>query len=73
MLRPQVGDDPVSVYFTWVNAGKRSISIDLRTDEGAELVRRLALTSDVVLDNFRPDVLAKFGLDAGPCSRSNPD
>ena len=31
---PQVGDDPVSVYFTWVNAGKRSISVDLRTDEG---------------------------------------
>ena len=64
MLRPQVGDDPVSVYFTWVNAGKRSISVDLRTDEGADLVRRLALTSDVLLDNFRPDVLAKFGLDA---------
>ena len=64
MLQPQVGDEPVSVYFTWVNAGKRSISVDLRTDEGAELVRRLALTSDVLLDNFRPGVLAKFGLDA---------
>ena len=36
MLQPQVGDDPVSVYFTWVNAGKRSISVDLRTDEGAD-------------------------------------
>ena len=72
MLRPQVGDEPVSVYFTWVNAGKRSISVDLRTDEGADLVRRLALTSDVLLDNFRPDVLAKFGLDADTLLAQHP-
>lgn len=63
-LQPQVGDDPVSVYFTWVNAGKRSISIDLRTDRGVELVRQLAESSDVVLENFRPGVLEQFGLDA---------
>lgn len=63
-LHPEVGDDPVSVYFTWVNAGKRSVAIDLRHPEGAELARRLAVTSDVLLDNFRPGVLAKFGLDA---------
>jgi CoA:oxalate CoA-transferase len=63
-LEPRVGDDPVSVYFTWVNAGKRSISIDLRESRGAELVRRLAVTSDVLLENFRPGVLEKYGLDA---------
>ena len=63
-LHPQVGDDPVSVYFTWANAGKRSLTIDLRNRQGAELVRQLAVTSDVLLDNFRPGVLAKFGLDA---------
>ena len=63
-LQPQVGDDPVSVYFTWVNAGKRSIALDLSTDRGAELARQLADSSDVVLENFRPGVLEKYGLDA---------
>ena len=42
MLEPRVGDPPVSVYFTWANAGKRSISVDLREPRGAELVRQLA-------------------------------
>src|SRR5947209_7199145 len=63
-LQPQVGDAPVSVYFTWVNAGKRSVSLDLRTDRGAELAQQLAGSSDVIVENFRPGVLAKFGLDA---------
>ncbi len=63
-LAPQVGDDPVSVYFTWANAGKRSISIDLRKPGGAGIVQRLAATSDVLLENFRPGVLEKFGLGA---------
>jgi crotonobetainyl-CoA:carnitine CoA-transferase CaiB-like acyl-CoA transferase len=63
-LRPKVGDDPVSVYFTWVNAGKRSISLDLRTERGAALARELALTCDVFLENFRPGALEQFGLDA---------
>ncbi|HEY3670239.1 MAG TPA: CoA transferase [Acidimicrobiia bacterium] len=63
-LQPKVGDDPVSVYFTWVNAGKRSISLDLRTERGAALARELALTSDVVLENLRPGALEKYGLDA---------
>jgi crotonobetainyl-CoA:carnitine CoA-transferase CaiB-like acyl-CoA transferase len=34
LLRPQVGEEPVSVYFSWVNAGKRSISVDLRLPAG---------------------------------------
>jgi CoA:oxalate CoA-transferase len=71
-LQPQVGDDPVSVYFTWVNAGKRSISVDLRTDRGVDIVRQLAESSDVVLENFRPGVLEKFGLDAGALLARHP-
>jgi CoA:oxalate CoA-transferase len=63
-LQPQVGEAPVSVYFTWVNAGKRSISLDLRTERGVELARQLAESSDVVLENFRPGALEKYGLDA---------
>ena len=72
MLAPQVGDDPVSVYFTWVNAGKRSVSVDLRNPRGAELVRQLAITSDVIVENFRPGVLEKFGLDADTLLEQSP-
>jgi len=63
-LEPRVGEEPVSVYFTWANAGKQSITIDLRKPEGANLAQRLAATSDVLVENFRPGVLQKFGLDA---------
>jgi CoA:oxalate CoA-transferase len=63
-LQPRVGEEPVSVYFTWANAGKRSITVDLSKPGGADLVRQLAVTSDVVLENFRPGVLERFGLDA---------
>ena len=73
-LQPQVGDDPVSVYFTWVNAGKRSISLDLRTERGAALVARSwRESSDVVLENFRPGVLEKYGLDAAALRRAKPE
>ena len=72
-LEPQVGDPPVSVYFTWVNAGKRSISLDLRTGRGVELARQLAESSDVVLENFRPGVLESFGLDADTLLARRPD
>jgi len=63
-LEPRVGEEPLSVYFTWANAGKQSITIDLRKPEGANLAQRLAATSDVLVENFRPGVLQKFGLDA---------
>jgi CoA:oxalate CoA-transferase len=71
-LRPKVGDDPVSVYFTWVNAGKRSVSLDFRTERGIQLARELALGSDVVLENFRPGALEKYGLDAATLRAAEP-
>jgi CoA:oxalate CoA-transferase len=72
-LQPKVGDDPVSVYFTWVNAGKRSIALDLRTARGAELAQQLAVTCDVFLENFRPGALEKYGLDASTLLARKPD
>jgi crotonobetainyl-CoA:carnitine CoA-transferase CaiB-like acyl-CoA transferase len=71
-LEPQVGDDPVSVYFTWANAGKRSIVVDLHNPEGADLVQRLAATADVIVENFRPGVLKKFELDAATLLARHP-
>jgi len=72
MLQPRVGDDPVSVYFTWANAGKQSIVVDLHNPDGADLVQRLAATVDVLVENFRPGVLQKFGLDADTLLAQDP-
>jgi CoA:oxalate CoA-transferase len=69
---PQVGDDGISVYYTWANAGKRAIAVDIGTPEGCDILRRLALTSDVVLENFRPDVLKRYGLDAETMRAAEP-
>ncbi|AGP54217.1 CaiB/BaiF CoA transferase family protein [Streptomyces rapamycinicus] len=70
--RPGTGDDTrswgppfldtESGYFLSVNRGKRSVTADLATDEGQELVRRLAATSDIVLENFKAGTLDRYGL-----------
>ncbi|MFM7718607.1 MAG: CaiB/BaiF CoA transferase family protein [Actinomycetota bacterium] len=58
---PFAGDD--AVYFLSLNRNKRSVVLDLATPEGRAEARRLALASDVVVENFRPGLLAEFGLD----------
>ncbi|MET0389045.1 MAG: CaiB/BaiF CoA-transferase family protein [Polyangiales bacterium] len=62
----------LSGYYTQQNAGKRNISIDLRQPEAPELVRRLAERSDVVIENFRPGVLAQYGLAYADLAERNP-
>jgi formyl-CoA transferase len=52
-----------SAYYLCVNRNKRDIVINLKTDEGKRIVRELALMSDVLVENFRPGTLKKFGLD----------
>lgn len=51
-----------SSYFVQHNAGKRCVSLDLRTEKGSALLRRLVGQSDVLLENFRPDVMRRLGL-----------
>ncbi len=53
---------PDSVYFLAVNRNKRSLAVDMKRPEGLEVVRRLALACDVVVENFRPGVLERLGL-----------
>jgi crotonobetainyl-CoA:carnitine CoA-transferase CaiB-like acyl-CoA transferase len=55
-----VGED--SIYFLSINRNKRSIVVDLKTADGVALMRRLALASDVVIENFRPGVCERLGL-----------
>ncbi|MDX2379019.1 MAG: CaiB/BaiF CoA-transferase family protein [Acidimicrobiia bacterium] len=62
----------LSTYFTQQNCGKRNVCIDLQQEEGRELVTRLADEADVLLENFRPGVMARFGLDWATLSARNP-
>jgi crotonobetainyl-CoA:carnitine CoA-transferase CaiB-like acyl-CoA transferase len=52
-----------STSFGQLNAGKKSIALDLKMPQAVEAVRRLAATADVVVENFRPGVMRRFGLD----------
>ena len=66
------GDRRVAAYFLSCNRGKKSAAIDFARPEGAELVRKLALRSDVVVENFKVGGLKKFGLDAASLREAKP-
>ncbi len=63
------GDEP---NFWAYNRGKRSITLNLQTPEGKEIFLALAKTADVVLDNYRPGVMKKLGIDYDTVSKTNP-
>lgn len=67
----QFGD--FSAYNAAYNRGKRSLSIDLKSSAGLDAVRRLMLDADVVVENYRPGVLKRFGLDHESLKVDNPD
>jgi formyl-CoA transferase len=74
----QHGDGPeqeggrVAAYFLAANRGKKSVAIDLASPDGAALVRRMAASADVVVENFKVGGLAKYGLDAASLRAANP-
>jgi crotonobetainyl-CoA:carnitine CoA-transferase CaiB-like acyl-CoA transferase len=55
--------DGESVYFACTNRNKRSVALDLKHPEGQRLARALIATADVVVENFRPGVMRRLGLD----------
>jgi crotonobetainyl-CoA:carnitine CoA-transferase CaiB-like acyl-CoA transferase len=61
-----------SPNFNELNLNKRSLRIDLTQPRGLELVKRLVGLSDMVVDNFRPGVMKRFGLDAATLIGGNP-
>jgi crotonobetainyl-CoA:carnitine CoA-transferase CaiB-like acyl-CoA transferase len=71
--KPVVGEDfrrgqnDESEYFVQYNAGKRSLSVDLKQREGVELLRSLVPRFDVVIENLRPGKLAAIGLGPDDC------
>jgi len=62
----------VSVYFLAINRGKRSLTLDLKSERGREVALRLARDCDVVANNFRPGVMEKLGLDYEAFKQVNP-
>ena len=62
----------ISGYYNQQNAGKRNMSIDLRKQPGVDLVKTLVQKADVLIENFRPDVMGRLGLDYETLSAVNP-
>jgi CoA:oxalate CoA-transferase len=62
----------ISGYFNMVNAGKRSIAIDLRAAGAKELVLALVRQADVLVENFRPDVMPRLGIGYETLAAANP-
>jgi crotonobetainyl-CoA:carnitine CoA-transferase CaiB-like acyl-CoA transferase len=62
-----------TVSYLSFNRNKRSIGIDLKSKEGLELVRKLCDKADVVIENFRPGVMKRLGIDYESLKKTNPD
>ncbi|GAP36728.1 CoA transferase [Piscinibacter sakaiensis] len=80
-IEPPAGDvarngvphvDGMSLYYTQQNAGKRNLSIDLNWPEAREIVAGMCRQADVIVENFRPGTLARFGLGYEQVKAGNP-
>jgi len=65
--------DSDSVYFISINRNKRSIAVDTKTVAGADLVRRLILENEIIVENFRPGVLDRLGLSVDKLRAEKPE
>lgn len=64
---------PLSTLHATVNRNKRSLSLDLRTREGRDIFLKLAAQSDVIVENFRPGTMDKWGVGYEAARRVKPD
>jgi len=64
--------DGMSLWWKLVNRGKRTITVDLKTDEGLAAVKRLCADADVLVENFRPGTLERLGLVPDELIAANP-
>ena len=79
--QPGVGDESrnfgpfkngFSLYFMSVNRGKRSITLDLKSERGKTIFKQLVKQSDILVENFRPGTMKKLGLDYGTLAAEQP-
>ena len=66
------GADLSAAYYHAANRGKRSVAVDIASEDGAETVRRLIAGADVVIENFKVGGLKKYGLDYESLRKINP-
>ena len=62
-----------AAYYLTANRGKRSITLDIASPEGQQVIRQLVLESDVVIENYKVDQLRKYGLDYASLAALKPD
>jgi crotonobetainyl-CoA:carnitine CoA-transferase CaiB-like acyl-CoA transferase len=66
------GDDTSASYFHSCNRGKKSICVDFKTKEGQDIIKKLVLKADILIENFKVDGLRKYGLDFDSLIKINP-
>ncbi|MCC6434042.1 MAG: CoA transferase [Acidimicrobiales bacterium] len=64
--------DGMSAYYVQYNAGKRCVSLDLSRPEGRDVLLRMVEKADIVLENYRPDVMGRLGLGYDVLAAHNP-
>lgn len=69
-IAPLRGESAIHLF---MNRGKKSVVLDLKNPQGLELMYRLVEQADVVIDNFRPGVMARLGIDHESLKQRNPD
>ena len=69
---PPVTEADVSTYYLAINRNKRSVALDLASPDDLEIARELIRRADILVENFKPGGLAKFGLDYQSVAESNP-
>jgi formyl-CoA transferase len=74
VTRGQLRDlaDVDSLYFTMLNCNKRSVTVNMKSDEGKEIFTRLVARADVLVENFGPGVVDRFGFSWGRLQEINP-
>ncbi len=71
-MAPAVADGSDSALHAWLNRGKKSVALDLKSPEGVAIVKSIAAKSDVLVESFRPGVMRRLGLDYGRLRRLAP-
>ena len=81
--RPHIGDetrhwapptfsDDTSAYYATINRNKKSLTVDITTDAGQAIIKKLAIDSDILVENFKVGGLKKYGLDYDSLKQHNP-
>jgi len=69
---PPVFSDDTSAYYATINRNKKSLTVDITTDAGQAIIKKLAIDSDILVENFKVGGLKKYGLDYDSLKQHNP-